>query len=84
MKERFLKNNVFSITPEKVISAQSEIKNLSEDYSRYHAYSKGAKVRFINVATKAITNHNTIVATPSQTLTTHDSSSARPEVTTTH
>lgn len=36
-KKPFLKNIVLSSTLEQLISAWSEIKNLSEEYSRYHA-----------------------------------------------
>ncbi|KAI5006122.1 hypothetical protein ZWY2020_033365 [Hordeum vulgare] len=61
-KESFLKNNILTMTPNQLLTAQTEIKKLSEEYNRFNAELKGTKVRFVNVANKVITEHNKQVA----------------------
>ena len=46
-KQRYLKDNVLTLTPDQLIAVQAEIKQLSDDW--YHADWKGAKVRFVNL-----------------------------------
>ena len=48
-KQRFLKDNVLTLTPEQLIAVQAKIKQLSDDFNRYHVDWKGAKVRFVNL-----------------------------------
>ena len=54
-KQRFLKDNVLTLTPEQLIVVQAKIKKLSDEFDRYHADWKGAKVRFVNL-TKTFTS----------------------------
>ena len=54
-KEKFLKNNVVSMTTDELVKLQSEIKVLSDDFNAYYADWKGAKVRFVNL-TKTLTS----------------------------
>ncbi|KAI5006123.1 hypothetical protein ZWY2020_033366 [Hordeum vulgare] len=61
-KESFLKNNILTMTPNQLLTAQTEIKKLSEEYNRFNADMKGTKVRFVNVANRVITEHNKEVA----------------------
>ena len=61
-KEKFLKNNVVSMTTDELVKIQSEIKTLSDDFNAYYADWKGAKVRFVKL-TKMFTSN---VAAPSQ------------------
>ena len=51
-KQRYLKDNVLTLTPEQLIALQTEIKQLSDDFNRYYADWKGAKVRFVNLTKK--------------------------------
>ena len=48
-KQRYLKDNVLTLTPEQLIALQTEIKQLSDDFNRYYADWKGAKVWFVNL-----------------------------------
>ena len=61
-KEKFLKNNVVSMTTDELVKIQFEIKVLSDDFNAYYADWKGAKVRFVKL-TKMFTSN---VAAPSQ------------------
>ena len=54
-KEKFLKNNVVSMTTDELVKIQSKIKTLSDDFNAYYADWKGAKVRFVNL-TKTLTS----------------------------
>ena len=54
-KEKFLKNNVVSMTTDELVKLQSEIKVVSDDFNAYYADWKGAKVRFVNL-TKTLTS----------------------------
>ena len=51
-KQRYLKNNVLTLTPDQLLALQVEIKQLSDEFDCYHADWKGAKVRFINLTKK--------------------------------
>ncbi|KAI4978007.1 hypothetical protein ZWY2020_014561 [Hordeum vulgare] len=77
-KERFLKNDLLTFSPEQLITMQTEIKNFTHEYNHYHADWKVAKVRFVNLATKAIIEQNTRVAAPSQPQITQARSSPQP------
>lgn len=55
-KEKFLKNNVVSMTTDELVKIQSEIKVLSDDFNAYYADWKGAKVRFVK-PTKMFTSN---------------------------
>ena len=48
-KERFLKQNVLKLSPEELVTLQSEIKKLSDEFDRYYADWLGAKVRFVKI-----------------------------------
>ena len=61
-KEKFLKNNVVSMTTDDLVKIQSEIKVLGDDFNAYYADWQGAKVRFVKLTEKFISN----VAAPSQ------------------
>ena len=61
-KEKFLKNNVVSMTTDELVKIQSEIKVLSDDFNAYYADWQGAKVRFVKLTEKFTPN----VAAPSQ------------------
>ena len=61
-KEKFLKNNVVSMTTDELVKIQSEIKVLSDDFNAYYADWKGAKVRFVKLTEKFTSN----VAAPLQ------------------
>ena len=54
-KEKFLKNNVVSMTTDDLVKIQSEIKVLGDDFNAYYADWQGAKVRFVKL-TKKFTN----------------------------
>ena len=54
-KEKFLKNNVVSMTTDELVKLQSVIKVLSDDFNAYYADWKGAKARFVNL-TKTFTS----------------------------
>ena len=51
-KQRYLKDNVLTLTPDQLLALQVEIKQLSDEFDRYHADWKGAKVRFVNLTKK--------------------------------
>ena len=51
-KQRYLKDNVLTLTPDQLIALQAEIKKLSDEFNRYYANWKGAKVRFVNLTKK--------------------------------
>ena len=55
-KERFLKKNVVSMTTEELVTIQSEIKKLSDEFDVYRADWLGAKVRFVNLTEKFTSN----------------------------
>mgnify|MGYP005824425441 CR=1 FL=1 len=57
-KKHYLKDNVLTLTPKQLIALQAEIKQLSDDFNRYYADWKGAKVRFVNL-TKTFTSTTT-------------------------
>ena len=61
-KERYLKKNVVTMTTNELVTIQSEIKPLSDDFDVYRANWLGAKVRFVNLTEKFTSN----VAAPSQ------------------
>ena len=61
-KERYLKKNVASMTTEELVTTQSEIKKLNDEFDAYHADWQGAKVRFVKLTEKFTSN----VAAPSQ------------------
>ena len=60
-KQCYLKDNVLTLTLGQLLALRAEIKQLSDEFDRYYADWKGAKVRFVNL-TKKITD----VAAPSQ------------------
>ena len=51
-KQRYLKDNVLTLTPDQLLALQVEIKQLSDEFDRYHADWKGAKVHFVNLMKK--------------------------------
>ena len=51
-KQRYLKDNVLSISPEQLIALQADIKKLSDEFEAYKAEWQGAKVRFVKLAKK--------------------------------
>ena len=61
-KEKFLKNNVVTMTTDELVEIQSEIKTLSDDLDAYRADWLGAKVRFVKLADNFTSN----VAAPMQ------------------
>ena len=61
-KERYLKKNVVSMTTEELVTIQTEIKKLSDDFEAYRADWLGAKVRFVKLADNFTSN----VAAPTQ------------------
>ena len=61
-KERFLKKNVVSMTTEELVTIQTEIKKLSDEFDAYRADWLGAKVRFVKLADNLTSN----VAAPTQ------------------
>ena len=48
-KQRCLKDNVLTLTPEQLIALQTKIKQPSDDFNRYYADWKEAKVWFVNL-----------------------------------
>ena len=48
-KQCYLKDNVLTLTPNQLLALQAEIKQLSDEFDRYHADWKGTKVRFVNL-----------------------------------
>ena len=54
-KQRYLKDNVLTLTPDQLVALQAEIKQLSDEFNRYYADWKGAKVRFVKL-TKTFTS----------------------------
>ena len=61
-KERCLKKNVVSMTTEELVTIQTEIKKLSDDFDAYRVDWLGAKVRFVKLADNFTSN----VAAPTQ------------------
>ena len=61
-KERYLKKNIVSMTTEELVTIQSEIKKLSDEFDVYCADWLRAKVRFVNLTEKFTSN----VAAPTQ------------------
>ena len=61
-KERYLKKNVVSMTTEELVTIQTEIKKLSDDFDAYRADWLGAEVRFVKLANNFTSN----VAAPTQ------------------
>ncbi|KAI5008035.1 hypothetical protein ZWY2020_009083 [Hordeum vulgare] len=57
------------MTPDQLLTTQTEIQNLSEEYNHFQADWKGAKVRFVDIATKLITDDNKQVAAKVQSQT---------------
>ena len=49
-KERYLKKNIVSMTTEELVTIQTEIKKLSDDFDAYRTDWLGAKVRFVKLA----------------------------------
>ena len=49
-KECFLKKNVVKMSPEELVTMQTEIKALSDEFDAYRADWLGAKVRFVKLA----------------------------------
>ena len=73
-KERFLKKNVVSMTTEELVTIQSEIKKLSDEFDVYRADWLGAKVRFVNLTEKFTSN----VVAPTQQENPQAEASAQP------
>ena len=61
-KERYLKKNVVSMTTKELVTIQTEIKKLSDDFEAYRTDWLGAKVRFVKLADNFTSN----VAAPTQ------------------
>ena len=61
-KERYLKKNVVSMTTEELVTIQTEINKLSDDFDTYRADWLGAKVHFVKLADNFTSN----VAAPMQ------------------
>ena len=61
-KEKFLKNNVVTMTTDELVKIQSEIKTLSDDFKAYYADWQGAKFRFVKITEQFTSN----VAAPTQ------------------
>ena len=61
-KERFMRNNVLTLATEELVTVQREIRDLSDEFDKYHADWLGAKVRFVKMA-KGFTSN---VAAPTQ------------------
>ena len=55
-KERYLKKNIVSMTTEELVTIQTEIKKLSDDFDAYHTDWLGAKVRFVKLADNFTSN----------------------------
>ena len=51
-KQHYLKDHVLALTHDQLIALQPEIKQLSDEFNRYYADWKGAKVRFVNLTRK--------------------------------
>ena len=51
-KQRYLKDNVLSLSPEQLIALQADIKKLSDEFDAYKAEWQGVKVRFIKLTKK--------------------------------
>ncbi|KAI4997385.1 hypothetical protein ZWY2020_052727 [Hordeum vulgare] len=56
-KEKFLKQNLLSLTPDALVSTQAELKNLTDKYSKL-SDCKSLKSNFIKLATKAVDDYN--------------------------
>lgn len=53
-KEKYLKQSILNLMPEKLVSTQAELKTLSDAYTSLHADRKGVKVRFVKATIHAI------------------------------
>ena len=73
-KERFLKKNIVSMTTEELVTIQSEIEKLSDEFDAYHADWLGAKVRFVRLAD----NFTSTIAAQSQQEIPRAAASAQP------
>ena len=51
-KQRYLKDNVLSLSPEQLIALQADIKKLNDEFDAYKAEWQGAKVRFVKLTNK--------------------------------
>ena len=51
-KQRYLKDNVLTLTPDQLLALQAEMKQLSDEFDRYYADWKGGKVHFVNLTKK--------------------------------
>ena len=49
-KEQFLKKNVVNMSTEELVTLQTEIKALSDEFDAYRANWLGPKVRFVRLA----------------------------------
>ncbi|KAI5008845.1 hypothetical protein ZWY2020_009893 [Hordeum vulgare] len=65
-KEKFLKQNLLSLTPDALVSTQAEMKNLTDKYSKL-SDRKSLKSNFIKLTTKVVDDYNKKVATPAPT-----------------
>ncbi|KAI4994167.1 hypothetical protein ZWY2020_029215 [Hordeum vulgare] len=65
-KDKYLKHNLFNLSPEKLVSTQAELKILTDRYTSLHANQKGVKMQFGKATTDAIDEYNTRVAAPKQ------------------
>ena len=73
-KERYLKKNVVSMTTEELVTTQSEIKKLTDEFDAYHVDCLGAKVRFVRLADNFTSN----VVAPTQQEVPQAEASAQP------
>jgi hypothetical protein len=55
-KEHFLKKNVVKMSPDELVSMQTEIKALSDEFDAYRADWLGTKVRFFKMVKKFTSN----------------------------
>ena len=51
-KQRYLKDNVLSLSPKQLLGLQAEIKKLSKEFEAYKADWKDAKVQFVKLTKK--------------------------------
>ncbi|KAI4981941.1 hypothetical protein ZWY2020_022433 [Hordeum vulgare] len=65
-KEKFLKHNLLSLTPDALVSTQAELKNLTDKDSKL-SDRKSLKSNFIKLATKAVDDYNKKAAPPAPT-----------------
>ena len=67
-----------NLTPNQLITVQSEIRCLTDEQAKYDAEWKGSKVRFVRAAQAAVRDHNTKVAAQSQSQIPQAEESAQP------